>query len=43
MLAEKGAGLGGPWSDHLEGQVAEERSLSSSVSTVPVIPLASVR
>ena len=25
MLAEKGAGLGGPWSDHLEGQVWELR------------------
>ena len=21
MLAEKGTGLGGPWSDHLEGEV----------------------
>jgi hypothetical protein len=25
LLAEKGAGLGGPWSDHLEGQVWELR------------------
>lgn len=25
MLAEKGAGLGGPWSDHLEGPVFELR------------------
>jgi hypothetical protein len=25
MLAEKGAGLGGPWSDHLEGPVWELR------------------
>jgi hypothetical protein len=25
MLAEKGMGLGGPWSDHLEGQVWELR------------------
>jgi len=25
MLAEKDAGLGGPWSDHLEGQVWELR------------------
>ena len=25
MLAEKGTGLGGPWSDHLEGEVWELR------------------
>jgi hypothetical protein len=25
LLAEKGSGLGGPWSDHLEGQVWELR------------------
>jgi phage-related protein len=25
LLAEKGTGLGGPWSDHLEGQVWELR------------------
>jgi hypothetical protein len=25
MLAEEGTGLGGPWSDHLEGQVWELR------------------
>ncbi|HYZ54868.1 MAG TPA: hypothetical protein VE733_15380 [Streptosporangiaceae bacterium] len=25
MLAEKGTGLGGPWSDHLEGAVWELR------------------
>jgi hypothetical protein len=25
MLAERGAGLGGPWSDHLEGPVWELR------------------
>jgi hypothetical protein len=26
MLAEKGSSLGGPWSEHLEGEVWELRS-----------------
>jgi hypothetical protein len=26
MLAEKGSSLGGPWSEHLEGEVSEPRS-----------------